>query len=75
MKAATVPSHTRKTLRGFLNHKRDLLMIASSTIILLIAVGLPVSPPKMMLYLASYAIIGYRVIWASVKNIIHGDFF
>ena len=75
MKAATVPSHTRKTLRGFLNHKSDLLMIASSTIILLIAVSLPVSSLKFMLYLASYAIIGYRVIWESLKNIIHGNLF
>ncbi|GAX03062.1 putative heavy metal-transporting P-type ATPase [Secundilactobacillus pentosiphilus] len=75
MKLATAPSRTNKTLRGFLNHTGDLMMIASSTIILLIAVSLPVSGVKILFYITSYAIIGYPVIWESFKNILHGDFF
>lgn len=75
MKLATAPSRTSKTLRGFLNHKSDLMMIASSTIILLIAVSLPVSGVKILFYMTSYAIIGYPVIWESLKNILHGNLF
>lgn len=75
MKSATVPTRTHKTLRGFLNHKSDLIMIASSTIILLIAVSLPVSTEKILLYIASYAIIAYPVIWESLTNIVSGNFF
>lgn len=75
MKSATVPTRTHKTLRGFLNHKSDLIMIASSTIILLIAVSLPVSTEKILLYIASYAIIAYPVIWESLTNIVSANFF
>lgn len=75
MKLATISSRTTKTVRDFLEHKSDLIMIASSTIILLIAVSLPVSATKILFYIASYAIIGYPVIWKSLKNIVHGNFF
>jgi Cation transport ATPase len=75
MKSATVPTRAHNTVRGFLNHKNDLIMIASSTIILLIAVSLPASAEKILLYIASYAIIAYPVIWESLTNIINGDFF
>jgi len=75
MKSATVPTRTYNTVRGFLNHKSDLIMIASSTIILLIAVSLPASAEKILLYIASYAIIAYPVIWESLTNIISGEFF
>jgi Cation transport ATPase len=75
MKSATVPTRAHNTVRGFLNHKSDLIMIASSTIILLIAVSLPASAEKILLYIASYAIIAYPVIWESLTNIINGDFF
>ena len=75
MKSATVPTRTHNTVHGFLNHKSDLIMIASSTIILLIAVSLPASIEKILLYIASYAIIAYPVIWESLTNIISGEFF
>ncbi|GAW98634.1 heavy metal translocating P-type ATPase [Secundilactobacillus mixtipabuli] len=75
MKLATVPARTRQTFRGLLAHKNDLLLISSSTIILLIAVSLPVSALKIILYLASYMIISYPIIWQSLTNIIHGNFF
>lgn len=75
MKSATIPVRTSKTLSGLLNHKTDLLMIASSIIILLIAVILPASSIKILLYLTSYVIIGYQVIWNSLKNILQGNFF
>ncbi|MTV81526.1 cadmium-translocating P-type ATPase [Lactobacillus sp. CRM56-3] len=48
-------------------------MIASSTIILLIALFLPVSELTILLYLTAFLIIGYPVIWQSIKNIVHGE--
>lgn len=75
MKSLTIFSRSRQTLRGLIDHKLELLMIASSTIILLITLHFPVSQLTIFFYLLAYLIIGFPVIRQSIKNIAVGDFF
>lgn len=75
MKSLTISSRSRQTLRGLIDHKLELLMIASSTIILLITLHFPVSQLTIFFYLLAYLIIGFPVIRQSIKNIAVGDLF
>lgn len=75
MKSLTISSRSRQTLRGLIDHKLELLMIASSTIILLITLHFPVSQLTIFFYLLAYLIIGFPVIRQSIKNIAIGDLF
>lgn len=69
------PARRRQTLRSFLEHKRTIATLASSTIILLIAPLLPASWAMISAYLISYLLVSYDVLWQSVQNIRHGELF
>lgn len=56
--------------------KRILLRIIISTLLLIVAAFAPLGKPyDLILYLISYAIIAYDVIWKSLINIFHGEVF
>lgn len=75
MKLTMKANHSRFSLNDLKAHRSELLMIASSTIILLIALQLPVSILRTLVYLLSYLIIGFPVLVNSVKNVFTGDLF
>ena len=55
--------------------KRTLITIAASAALFLVAVFLPQGAPKIVVFLASYVLVGWDVLSEAAENIAHGEVF